>query len=204
ERNGMIGNIYSMGLALQALEATRKFYAPREWDCAQAFSRVYAHDYQQPMAIAQVLPALVGRSYLDVAGLDCAATKNMSPGRQLPLPPVPTLPLSPCTALIQVHYSITNTLQGTRFYYSTSVEVPSGSTLLQVMEVAAEKDPQTFSFQTEQTSWGPYVTSIHGLAGSTEDRTYWQFLSAGNALDEGVGTYKPHDGEHIQAVFTIY
>ncbi|XP_066043505.1 cobalamin binding intrinsic factor-like isoform X2 [Chamaea fasciata] len=78
ERNGTIGNIDSMGLALQALEATRKFYAPREWDCAQAFSVVYAHDYQLPMAMAQVLPALVGRSYLDAAGLDCSATKDRS------------------------------------------------------------------------------------------------------------------------------
>lgn len=131
---------------------------------------VSAHDYRQPMAIAQVLPALVGRSYLDVAGLDCAATKGMSPNRQLPLSPVlgthcvprgtlippgappdpagmcqvPTLPLSPCTALIQVHYSITNTLQGKHFHYSTSVTVPSGSTLLRVLEVAAEENPQTF------------------------------------------------------------
>uniref|UniRef100_A0A8U7M9W5 Transcobalamin-like C-terminal domain-containing protein n=1 Tax=Corvus moneduloides TaxID=1196302 RepID=A0A8U7M9W5_CORMO len=168
KRNGMIGNIYSMGLALQALEATRKFYAPRQWDCAQAFSVVSAHDYQQPTAIAQVLPALVGRSYLDVAGLDCAATKDTSPNRQLPLSPV--------------HYSITNTLQGKHFHYSTSVTVPSGSTLLRVMEVAAEENPET-----EQTSWGAYVTSIHGLAASTEDRTYWQFLSAGDALEEGGG-----------------
>ncbi|RLV97286.1 hypothetical protein DV515_00012020 [Chloebia gouldiae] len=212
KRNGMIGNIYSMGLALQALEATRKFYAPRKWDCAQAFSVVYAHNYQQPMAIAQVLPALVGRSYLDVAGLDCAATKNMSPGRQLPLSPMLGTHGIP-RDLIQVHYSITNTLQGKHFQYSTSVTVPSGSTLLQVMEVAAEDNPQTFrpepsqlsrSFQMEQASWGPYVTSIHGLAGSKEDRTYWQFLHAGDALDEGVGTYKPHDGEHIEAVFSTY
>ncbi|NXI06778.1 IF factor, partial [Irena cyanogastra] len=203
KRNGMIGNIYSMGLALQALEVTKDFYAPRPWDCAQAFSVVYTHDYQQPMAIAQVLPALVGRSYLDVAGLDCAATNNMSPSRQLPLSPV----LGTHGILrdsIQVHYSIKNTLQGSPFSDSISVKVPSGSTLLQVMEVAAEEKPQTFSFETELTSWGVYVTSIHGLAASTEDRTYWQFLSAGNALDEGVGTYKPHDEEHIQAVFSTY
>ncbi|NXS37998.1 IF factor, partial [Pomatostomus ruficeps] len=201
--NGVIGNIYSMGLAMQALEATRKFYAPRKWDCAQAFSVVSSHDYQQPMAIAQVLPALVGRSYLDAAGLDCAATKDMSPNQQAPLSPalgthgVPRAP-------IQVHYSITNTLQGKHFHYSTSVTVPSGSTLLRVLEVAAEENPQTFSFKTEQKSWGPMVTSIHGLAGSEVDRTYWQFLSAGNALDQGVGTYKPHNGEHIQAVFSTY
>lgn len=181
KRNGLIGNIYSMGLVLQALDVTREFYAPRQWDCAQAFSVVYAHDYRQPMAIAQVLPALVGRSYLDAGRMNCA-------------------PKAP----IQVHYSITNTLQGKHFNYSTSVTVPGGSTLLRVMEVAAEEDPQTFSFETEQTSWGPFVTSIHGLAGSTDDRTYWHFLSAGNALEEGVGTYKPHDGEHIQAVFSMY
>lgn len=70
------------------LEATKKFYAPRKWDCAQAFSVVYAHDYQQPMAITQVLPALVGKSYLDAAGLDCTATKDMSPRQQSPLSPV--------------------------------------------------------------------------------------------------------------------
>lgn len=74
--------------APQALEATRKFYAPRKWDCAQAFSVVSTHEYQQPLAIAQVLPALVGRSYLDAAGLDCAANKGMSPNRQLPVSPV--------------------------------------------------------------------------------------------------------------------
>ncbi|NXR43573.1 IF factor, partial [Zosterops hypoxanthus] len=186
----------------QVLEATKKFYAPRKWDCAQAFSVVYAHDYQQPMAITQVLPALVGKSYLDAAGLDCTATKDMSPRQQSPLSPV--LVRQGLLTHIHVNYTVTNTLQGKHFNYSISVKVPRGSTLLRVMEVAAEENAETYSFTTEQTSWGPYVTSIHGLAGSTEDRTYWQFLSAGKPLDEGVGTYKPHDGEHIQAVFSTY
>ncbi|NXF12748.1 IF factor, partial [Smithornis capensis] len=189
ERNGMIGNIYSMGLALQVLEATREFYAPREWDCVQAFSMVTSHNYEQPMAIAQVLPALVGRSYLDVAGLDCPQGSGM---HGIP------------KASIMVQYSITNKLQGKHFHYSTWVTVPGGSTLLRVLEVAEEENPQTFSFQTEQTSWGPMVVSIHGLAANDNDRTYWQFLSSGNALEEGVGTYKPKDREHIQAVFSTW
>ncbi|XP_008944409.1 PREDICTED: gastric intrinsic factor-like, partial [Merops nubicus] len=66
---GMIGNISSMGLAMQALQVTKEFYAPREWDCAQAFAVVQRHDYQQPVAIAQVLPILVGKTYLDVRSL---------------------------------------------------------------------------------------------------------------------------------------
>ncbi|NXH69374.1 IF factor, partial [Hydrobates tethys] len=202
--DGMIGNIYSMGLVLQALGSTGKFYAPREWDCAQAFSVVYGHDYQQPMAIAQVLPALVGRSYLDAAGLDCAASAGTSPSLQPSLSPKLETTGVHRAAPITVHYSIINKLQGRHFTYSTSVRVPAGSTLLKVLQAAAAEEPDIFSFQTEQTSWGPMVVSIHGLAAIPEDRTYWQFLSGGDALQEGVGTYEPQDGERIQAVFSTY
>ncbi|NXP34052.1 IF factor, partial [Leiothrix lutea] len=185
--NGIIGNIYSMGLALQALETSREFYAPREWDHAQAFSVVYAHDYQQPMAMAQVLPALVGKSYLDAGGV-CQA---------------PTPPLSPPTAGITVQFSITNTLKN-YFHYSTSVCVPHHSTLLRVMQVASNEKHDIFCFKIKQTSWGPYVTSIHGLAANETEKTYWQFFSCWSPLQEGVGTYKPKNWEHIQAVFSTY
>ncbi|KFZ46160.1 Gastric intrinsic factor, partial [Antrostomus carolinensis] len=196
--DGVIGNIYSTGLALQALVATEKFYAPRKWDCAQAFSVVARHDYQLPMAIAQVLPALVGRSYLEAADLDCSST-SMSPSF-----PCPPCPFPPPAAPITVRYSIINKLQGKHFSYSITVEVPQGSTLLKVLQAAEEKEPHEFSFQMEQTSWGLMVVSIHGLTANADDRTYWQFLSGGDALQEGVGTYKPWDGEHIQAVFSTY
>ncbi|KAM6073708.1 cobalamin binding intrinsic factor [Chlamydotis macqueenii] len=182
ERDGTIGNIYSMGLALQALEATGEFYAPRKWDCAQAFSVVYEHHYSQPTAVAQVLPALVGKTYLDAAELDCARAE----------------------ASIVVHYSVVNNLRGPPFSCSISVRVPRGSTLLKVLEAAEKEDPQNFSFQTEQTSWGPMVVSIHGLAANADDRTYWQFFGGQDALQEGVGTYQPRDGERIKAVFSTY
>ncbi|NXF54182.1 IF factor, partial [Oceanites oceanicus] len=198
--DGMIGNIYSMGLALQALGATGKFYAPREWDCAQAFSVVYNHDYHQPMAIAQVLPALVGRSYLEAAGLDCTTSAGTLPAPVPGAHPASPLPAAPIT----VHYSIVNKLQGRHFTYTTSVRVPAGSTLLKVLQEAAVEKPDIFSFQTKQTSWGPMVVSIHGLAANPDDRTYWQFLSGGDALQEGVGTYKPQDGEHVEAIFSTY
>ncbi|NWX17617.1 IF factor, partial [Aegotheles bennettii] len=206
--DGVIGNIYSTGLALQALVATSQFYAPREWDCAQAFSAVSSHDYQLPMAMAQVLPALLGKSYLDVATLDCTAVVSPSSGTaRVRVPPtVGTMLLSspPPAAPITVHYTITNELQGTRFTFTTSVKVLAGSTLLKVLQAAREEEPNIFSFQTEQTSWGPMVVSIHGLAANAQDRTYWKFLSSGDALQQGVGTYKPWDGEHVQAVFSTY
>ncbi|NWV45804.1 IF factor, partial [Daphoenositta chrysoptera] len=203
---GMIGNIYSMGLALQALETSSEFYAPRKWDRAQAFSVVYNHDYKQPMAMAQVLPPLVGKSYLNAGRRGCAATNGMSPSRRLPLTPMRgtiRVPTWCRPSPITVQFSITNTLKN-YFHYSTSVCVPRNSTLLQVMEVARKEKPDIFCFKTENTTWGPFVTSIHGLAGNKTERTYWQFFSCWSPLQEGVGTYKPKNWEHIQAIFSTY
>ncbi|XP_064019415.1 cobalamin binding intrinsic factor-like [Pogoniulus pusillus] len=210
--NGLIGDIYSMGLALQALETSSKFYAPREWDCKPAFTRVYNHDYSLPTAIAQVLPALLYRPYLQAADTDCTASTRKSPDQKVSLPPSlqtteehqASPSALPAATTIQVHYSIINKLQGAHFNHSIPVEVPAGSVLLKVLQAAEKQQPDTFSFKTEQTSWGPMVVSIHGLAANPKDRTYWQFLSSKDALDQGVGTYKPHDMEHIVANFTTY
>ncbi|NWZ30957.1 IF factor, partial [Asarcornis scutulata] len=197
EGKGVIGNIYSTSLAMQVLETASKFYAPREWDCAQAFSAVYNHQLQQPMAVAQAVPALVHKPYLDAASLDCSVVAVTIP--QLPLPP-----LCPPGPPITVHYTITNTLKGKPFQFSITVSVPAGSTLLAVLQAAKKANPKDFSFETEATSWGPMVVSIHGLAGSEKDRTFWEFFSGADSLQEGVGTYKPQDGEHIRAVFSTY
>ncbi|NXI71012.1 IF factor, partial [Anseranas semipalmata] len=181
EENGVIGNIYSTGLAMQVLATASKFYAPQEWDCAQAFSAVLSHNLQQPMAIAQALPALVGMSYLDAASLDCSASTATSPQ----LSPSHPAPLPPPGPNITVHYSIINKLKGQPFNISITVHVRAGSTLLAVLQAAEEAEPDIFSFKTKPTSWGPMVVSIHGLDASEADRTYWQFLSSGNALQEG-------------------
>nr|XP_025965066.1 LOW QUALITY PROTEIN: gastric intrinsic factor [Dromaius novaehollandiae] len=207
--NGMIGNIYSMGLALQALTATAAFYAPREWDCTQAFSVVFEHDLQQPMAIAQVLPALLGRTYLDATSVDCTAKADQGRATAVAHHPVPATQALPnatplSASFITVSYSVINELRGAHFHYTTQVQVPAGSVLLAVLQAAQEQDPDHFSFQTEATSWGAMVVSIHGLAASTTDKTYWQLLSSGDALDQGVDTYKPWDGEHVEAVFSTY
>ncbi|NWS12038.1 IF factor, partial [Pachyramphus minor] len=147
---------------------------------------------------------------LDVATLNCDSPTDLCPSlgtHRVPggmtIPPAASQ-TSQEPQDITVHYSITNKLQGIPFHCSISVTVPGGSTLLQVLERAEKEDPENFSFKTEQTSWGPMVVSIHGLAANDNDRTYWQFRSSGKPLDQGVGTYKPHSGEHIQAVFSTY
>ncbi|NXU92713.1 IF factor, partial [Xiphorhynchus elegans] len=136
--NGTIGDISSMGLAMQALGATTKFYAPRKWNRTQALDVVAKHDYELAMAIAQVLPALVNKSYLDVGSFDCDATTDECPS-------LGTHRVSRAnTGNIRVHYSITNKIQGQHFHYFTWVTVPLGSTLLKVMEKAEEEDPKIF------------------------------------------------------------
>ncbi|XP_025033049.1 uncharacterized protein LOC112543111, partial [Python bivittatus] len=47
-----------------------------------------------------------------------------------------------------------------------------------------DTNPSKFSFQTEETSWGPMVTSINGLQASTNEKTYWQFLSGKEPLEQ--------------------
>ncbi|XP_028561529.2 cobalamin binding intrinsic factor [Podarcis muralis] len=185
QESGIIGNIYSTGLAMQALSVTTEFYPAGAWKCTKTIDEVLRKMYEgvftNPEAGSQILPSLVGKTYLDVATLNCFSDPN-----------------------ITVHYTVINQLIGPYFNYSITVKVPKGSVLLAALEAAQRVNPTIFSFQTESTSWGPMVISIHGVNGSTDDKTYWQFLSGEKPLDQGVGSYKPTDNEHIVAKFSTY
>ncbi|KAM4702908.1 cobalamin binding intrinsic factor [Rhinophrynus dorsalis] len=106
--------------------------------------------------------------------------------------------------IISVQYTVINDLIGDSFKHSIQVSVQAGSTLLQVMEKAAEINPKVFSFSIEETSLGPFVSTINHLSGNSNGKTYWQFFSGTTPLDEGVGTYIPQDKEHILAIFSKY
>lgn len=43
-----------------------------------------------------------------------------------------------------MHYTITNTLKGKPFQFSTTVSVPAGSTLLAVLQAAERAEPKKF------------------------------------------------------------
>ncbi|XP_075784918.1 cobalamin binding intrinsic factor [Pelodiscus sinensis] len=177
-------NIYSVGLALQALTATSASYPSRDWSCSQTLTRVLTEisrgAFNNPMAAAQILPSLVGQTYLSVTRLSCPSDT------------------------ITVKYTIINHLRGTRFENTTTVSVPNGSVLLSVLQEAKQKEPQIFSYETEQTSWGLMVVSINHRAASTNDRTFWQFFNGTKPLDQGVDSYIPSNNEHIKAIFSTY
>ncbi|XP_058010535.1 cobalamin binding intrinsic factor-like isoform X1 [Ahaetulla prasina] len=184
QTNGLLGNIYSTGLAMQALSVTSEFYSANAWNCPktlnEVLSKIIEGAFSTPAAASQILPSLVGKTYLDVKGLTCSSET------------------------VTVHYTVINKLIGPHFRYSTTVKVPKGSVLLAVLEAAQQLNANEFSFQTEETSWGPMVTSINGLQGSTNEKTYWQFLSGKTPLEQGVGSYKPRDNELIVAIFSRY
>ncbi|CAN2389024.1 Eukaryotic cobalamin-binding protein [Pristimantis euphronides] len=187
QNDGLIGNTYSTGLAGQALTAAKSYYSSERWDCSRTLTRVInlipKKDFSLPIAAAQLLPFLWGKSYVSVKDISCPSNDS---------------------SLISVDYTIYNDLIGKTFKYSTIVSVKEGSTLLKVLEKAEELNPKHFSFQTETTSFGAMVTSINNLAGCTNDRTYWQFYSGVTPLDVGVSTYTPSGREHILAIFSKY
>ncbi|XP_026577138.1 gastric intrinsic factor-like [Pseudonaja textilis] len=185
QSNGLLGNIYSTGLAMQALSVTSEFYSANAWNCPktlnEVLSKITEGAFSTPSAAAsQILPSLVGKTYLDVRDLTCSSET------------------------VTVHYTVINKLIGPHFNYSTTVQVPKGSVLLTVLKAAQKLNAKEFSFQTEETSWGPMVTSINGVQGSTNEKTYWQFLSGKTPLEQGVGSYKPKDKEEIMAMFSRY
>uniref|UniRef100_A0A8D2C2R3 Cobalamin binding intrinsic factor n=1 Tax=Sus scrofa TaxID=9823 RepID=A0A8D2C2R3_PIG len=201
--NGIIGNIYSTGLAMQALSVTPE-QPNKEWDCQKTMDTVLTEikegKFHNPMAIAQILPSLKGKTYLDVPHVSC------SPGHEVP----PTLPNHPSPVPtpapnITVIYTINNQLRGVELLFNEtiSVSVKRGSVLLIVLEEAQRKNPK-FKFETTMTSWGPVVSSINNIAENVNHRTYWQFLSGQTPLNEGVADYIPFNHEHITANFTQY
>ncbi|XP_073540691.1 cobalamin binding intrinsic factor-like [Phyllobates terribilis] len=186
QNDGLIGNIYSTGLAGQALTVAKSFYAPERWNCSQTLKKMIAlipeKKFSLPIAAAQLLPFIWGKSYVSVKKIVC-----------------------PCDeAQISVEFTVINDLTGDNFKNGIIMSVKKGSTVLEVMKEAEARDPKNFSFQTEIYSWGAYVTSINNLVGSTKDKTYWQFFSNETPLNEGVSSYKPSDHEHILAIFSKY
>ncbi|XP_007118847.1 cobalamin binding intrinsic factor [Physeter macrocephalus] len=201
--NGIIGDIYSTGLAMQALSVTPE-RPNKEWNCQQTMDSVLDEikegKFHNPMSIAQILPSLKGKTYLDVPHVSCSPDHEVQPTLPNHPSPVPT-----SASNITVKYTINNQLRTVelRFNETINVSVKRGSVLLVVLEEAQRQNP-TFKFETTMTSWGPMVSSINNIAENVNDMTYWQFLSGKTPLNEGVAAYIPFNHEHITANFTKY
>ncbi|XP_005369727.1 gastric intrinsic factor [Microtus ochrogaster] len=201
--DGIIGDTYSTGLAMQALSVTPE-QPVKQWDCEKTMNGVLNEikqgKFENPMSIAQILPSLKGKTYLDVPQVICGADHEVSPTLTDHPTPVPT-----SESNINVIYTINNQLRGVDLLFNVTIEVrvKSGSVLLAVLEEAQRKNSM-FKFETKMTSWGPMVYSINNIAENANQKTYWELLSGKTPLEEGVAYYIPFNNEHITANFTQY
>uniref|UniRef100_A0A8C0G3Z4 Cobalamin binding intrinsic factor n=1 Tax=Chelonoidis abingdonii TaxID=106734 RepID=A0A8C0G3Z4_CHEAB len=197
-------NIYSIGLALQALNVTSVSYPSGDWSCSQTLAKVLTKisqgAFDNPMAAAQILPSLVGKTYLNVIRLSCSSDM----GKDHSVAPSPTnAPISSLCS-VMVEYTIINQLRGQHFTYTIHVSVPKGSVLLSVLQAAQQDNPQDFSFETKQTSWGLMVVSINSRAANSNDKTYWQFFNGTEPLEQALPPPHTHSTQGQTEATLLY
>ncbi|XP_016055917.1 PREDICTED: transcobalamin-1 [Miniopterus natalensis] len=202
KENGLLGNAFSTGQAMQALFVSSAYYKEKEWNCQQTLDTVLEEisqgTFHLPIAAAQVLPALMGKTYLDVNNYSSCANNSGLFNSSTPEPTTPVEPTSPST-WISVNYTVQ--IQET---FSIEVTVPKGSVFLNVMEEAQKMNYTVFRFSFVDSMWGPYITSVEGLEENRENRTYWQLLSGGEPLKEGCGNYVVHNRDYLEVRWSKY
>ncbi|XP_051253734.1 transcobalamin-1 [Dicentrarchus labrax] len=120
------------------------------------------------------------------------------------LPEVPAASSGQTPISILVTNSVTNSPNQT---YSTHV-VYRGI-LLGGMRRLQESNTGFMFTYTEDPNYGPYLQSVNGLAGCTEQRTYWELLvkKKNNQVirpDVGIGCYIPSANDQIILNFNKY
>ncbi|KAM8961034.1 transcobalamin-2 [Pelodytes ibericus] len=191
--DGALGNIYSTPLAVQFLSSVGNSKGTQT--CSKAIDTLLEAmkqgKFSNPMMMSQLMPVLHGKSYLDAAKVDCTTS-------------IDNLFISPTTGVIPeievgedlIHVQLI--VEGpTGQPFTQSIDVPSRSSLLDILQTA-QKQNSKFTFETQTSLYGPYLTMVNGVKSSLEDRTYWQLLKNPNiSLIEGIVDYRPEDGEMI-------
>ncbi|XP_068844455.1 transcobalamin-1 isoform X3 [Capricornis sumatraensis] len=191
---GLLGNIFSTGEAMQALFVSSDYYK-NERNCRETLHAVFDNISQgvfyMPIAAAQILSALMGKTYLDVI----SPSFKFNVSTEKPVTATPTT--APLNILVKYSVRINKTSH-------TEVTVRKGSVFLDVMKAAQEKNETLFRFTVEETSWGPFVTSVQGISASSKDRTYWKLLSNGQPLTQGAGSHVVQNGDNLEVRWSKY
>ncbi|OPJ75584.1 transcobalamin-2 [Patagioenas fasciata monilis] len=191
--DGFFGNVYSTPWAMQVFIATNTCRAQLAYGRAMAALLENLDTFSTAATMAQVLPALHGRSYLDIATMHCHEELNtLTPAFLEPLPEVP----GNMTVRLVVECPEPRCPQGR--LYDQPVPAPAGASLLDVLKVAAAQGPHSFTFDTQDTPQGPFLSRVLGLGPRRHERSYWQLLTApSTSLQMGVADYRPQDGETL-------
>ncbi|NWI82736.1 TCO2 protein, partial [Dryoscopus gambensis] len=191
--DGIIGNIYSTPWALQVFLAQGTCQTEPAFGRAMAVLLENLEAFGTAATMAQVLPVLHGRSYLDIASMHCQEEPDML--TPMDIEPPTEVPGSKTVQLVvECPLPWCYELR----LYDRPVPVPAAASLLDVLRAAAALEPHDFKFHTQDTPQGPFLTQVLGLEARQEKRNYWQLLTAPNTpLQMGIADYRPQDGETL-------
>ncbi|KAK7164571.1 hypothetical protein R3I94_003074 [Phoxinus phoxinus] len=104
---------------------------------------------------------------------------------------------------VLVKVDVTNKLTNTIVSYSATV--PKGMPMFGVLNKLQDTKSFNFTYSISK-SYGIYLESVNGLAGSNANHTYWELLSKKGksirSLDVGIGCYQPKSNEIFIMNFT--
>ncbi|NXW48856.1 TCO2 protein, partial [Nyctiprogne leucopyga] len=192
-QDGFFGNVYSTPWAVQVFIATKACRTQPAYGRAMAALLENLDTFTTAATMAQVLPVLHGHSYLDITSMRCwEELDTLTPVSPEPLPKVP----GNMTVRLVVECPEPQCPQ--HQLYDQLVPVPAGTSLLDVLKAAAAQGPPNFTFETQETPQGPFLSRVLGLEAQQQQRSYWQLLTApGTSLQMGVADYRPRDGETL-------
>ncbi|NXG23155.1 TCO2 protein, partial [Grallaria varia] len=190
--DGIIGNIYSTPWALQVFLARGVCHTEPAYGRAMAALLENLDSFGTAATMAQVLPVLHGHSYLDVASMPCREESDT-------LTPVDIEPPAevPGNKTVRLVVECAQPWCLELRLYDQRVSVPAAASLLDVLRAATAQEPR-FTFDTQDTPQGPYLTQVLGLEARQQKRNYWQLLSGPSTpLQMGVADYIPRDEETL-------
>ncbi|MGH0178743.1 UNVERIFIED_CONTAM: hypothetical protein FKN15_078282 [Acipenser sinensis] len=232
DEKGLIGNVFSTPLAVQALLAMNSAAAQCSTAVETLVTEMSLGTFHNPMAISQLLPVLHQKTYLDISKMDCTgeddslmleprppagdlppekvmvrvvvesseagpaiytgrvrvpkgsslhdALKEMQRQKPQeftlvlePRPPAGDLP--PEKVMVRV---VVESSEGGPAIYTGRVRVPKGSSLHDALKEMHRQKPQEFSFETVDSLWGPYLTTVLGMMTQQANQTYWQLIKS--------------------------
>ncbi|KAM9219198.1 transcobalamin-2 [Leptosomus discolor] len=192
-QDGFFGNVYSTPWAMQVFIATNVCRLQPAYGRAMAALLGNLDAFTTAATMAQALPALHGRSYLDIASMRC----REEPDTLRPISPESPLEV-PGKVTVRLVVVCPEPRCPQHRLYDQPVPAPAGASLLDVLKAAAVQGPQNFTFDTQDTPQGPFLTTVMGLEAQQQKRSYWQLLTnSSTSLQMGVAEYRPHDGESL-------
>ncbi|XP_078093176.1 cobalamin binding intrinsic factor-like [Mustelus asterias] len=104
------------------------------------------------------------------------------------------------TGYISVNYTVMDAVNN-NFTQWLILNVPLGSSALDILKEAERISPERFRLDYLQTPWGVVITGINGLYPNMFT-TQWYFITGQNHQINDLEEFTPSDGDTILAIFT--